>query len=100
MINGEREALVNSNEYAYVSAGKKYRLGNAGFIDVVMIEVLNYERFGKYDSLRFEARLTWWVNLFSALLHYMASHWWYRTVPMESRRDAIGNGLRAAELFA
>lgn len=54
VINGEQEALINTNESTYIPAGHHHRLENPGVIDLVLIEVQSGEYLGEDDIVRFE----------------------------------------------
>lgn len=56
VVNGEREAFINTNESTYIPAGHQHRLENPGILELVMIEVQSGEYLGEDDIVRFDDR--------------------------------------------
>jgi mannose-1-phosphate guanylyltransferase len=54
VVNGENEALVNTNESTYIPAGHRHRLENPGLLPLVMIEVQSGAYLGEDDIVRFD----------------------------------------------
>ncbi|MEO0457068.1 MAG: phosphomannose isomerase type II C-terminal cupin domain [Cyanobacteria bacterium P01_A01_bin.114] len=53
-ICGDREVLLYANQSTYVPACTRHRLGNAGVIPLVVIEVQNGEYLGEDDIIRYQ----------------------------------------------
>lgn len=54
VINEDREFMLDTNQSTFIPAGHKYRLGNPGVIDLVLIEVQSGDYVGEDDIVRFD----------------------------------------------